>query len=154
MSHNALILLAMLGSAALLGGALAFQYYGGLHPCHLCLLQRWPHAVAIGIGLVALAMGWPLLTWAGALAAATTAALGIYHTGVERAWWQGPASCTGSIQIHGISAKALLDKIMAAPVVRCDEVAWSFLNLSMASWNAIFSSLLVVLWVAAALRDR
>ncbi|MCA3544252.1 MAG: disulfide bond formation protein B, partial [Rhodobacter sp.] len=38
-----LIILALAGSLALLAGAFAFQYIGGLAPCHLCLLQRWPH---------------------------------------------------------------------------------------------------------------
>ena len=42
-----------LGSLALLLGALAFQYLGGLAPCHLCLLQRWPHAAAIALGAAA-----------------------------------------------------------------------------------------------------
>ena len=43
-------LLAALGSGALLGGAYYFQYVVGLAPCDLCLLQRWPHMVAIAAG--------------------------------------------------------------------------------------------------------
>ena len=51
-----LIILALAGSLAMLAGAFAFQYIGGLAPCHLCLLQRWPHAAAVAIGLLALAV--------------------------------------------------------------------------------------------------
>jgi membrane protein YqaA with SNARE-associated domain len=43
MNRNSLVLLAMLGSAALLGGAFFFQFGVGLLPCQLCLWQRWPH---------------------------------------------------------------------------------------------------------------
>jgi disulfide bond formation protein DsbB len=41
---------------------------------------------------------------------------------------------------------------MAAPVVRCDEVAWTFAGLSMAEWNAALSFALAALWIAAARR--
>jgi disulfide bond formation protein DsbB len=41
---------------------------------------------------------------------------------------------------------------MAAPIVRCDEVPWEMLTLSMASWNAIASLALAALWLAAAAR--
>jgi disulfide bond formation protein DsbB len=154
MTRASLTLLALLGSVAALGGALAFQYIGGLAPCHLCLLQRWPHGAAIAIGILALILPWRLLPWAGALAAAATSGLGLYHTGVERGWWQGPTSCTSSMSVQGLSSKELLAHIMAAPVVRCDEPAWIFLHLSMASWNAIFSAFLVLIWIAAATRDQ
>jgi disulfide bond formation protein DsbB len=65
LTRPTLILLATLGSVALLGGAFAFQYIGGLAPCQLCLWQRWPHAAAILIGIVALATGWRGLAWLG-----------------------------------------------------------------------------------------
>ena len=43
-------ILAAAGSAALLAGAFFFQARG-YAPCELCLLQRWPHAAAVAIGL-------------------------------------------------------------------------------------------------------
>ncbi|MBI1217797.1 MAG: disulfide bond formation protein B [Rhodobacteraceae bacterium] len=152
MTRAGLVLLATLGSVALLGGAFAFQFLGGMPPCHLCLLQRWPHGAAIVIGLLALIIPGRLLPWAGALAAATTSGIGLYHTGVERGWFAGPTSCTSSMATQGVSSKDLLAQIMTAPVVRCDQPAWVFLHLSMASWNAIFSAVLVLIWIAAALR--
>ena len=153
MSRSFLILLAAAGSAALLAGALAFQYIGGLAPCHLCLLQRYPHAVAVGIGVLALLIPagliLRLLPMAGALAALTTAGYGAYHTGVERQWWPGPDTCTSG-PIGQLSAKDLLAQIQAAPVVQCDQVAWAMFGLSMASWNMLASLVLVALWLAAA----
>ncbi|GAA6149670.1 disulfide bond formation protein B [Pseudooceanicola nitratireducens] len=145
-----LTLIAAGGSLALLLGAFAFQHIGGLAPCKLCLWQRWPHAAAIAIGALALALGNRVLAWLGALAALATAGIGIFHTGVERGWWEGPSTCTSS-GMGNLSADELFDKIMNAPLIRCDEVAWSMLGLSMASWNAIIALVLAAIWVKAAL---
>ena len=151
--RSLLILLAAGGSLAALLGAFAFQYLGGLAPCHLCLLQRWPHAAAILIGVLALTIRSRLLCWLGALAALATAGIGAYHTGVERGWWPGPETCSGN-SLAGISAQDLLDPTkIIAPVVRCDQVAWEMFGLSMASWNVILSLVLMLLWIAAARRQ-
>lgn len=149
MTRQTYILFAAGGSAALLLAAFAFQHIGGMAPCALCLWQRWPHAVAIVLGAGALVLGGLALIWLGALAALTTAGIGIYHTGVERGWWEGPSTCSGA-DIGALSADELFDQIMTAPLVRCDDVPWELLGLSMASWNAVAALLLAVLWVQAA----
>ncbi len=84
LSRRNMMLLAAGGSLALLVGAFVFQALG-YAPCKLCLWQRWPHAAAIALGGLVLLLGPLVLVGiAGALAAATTAGIGIYHTGVER----------------------------------------------------------------------
>ncbi|THD74750.1 disulfide bond formation protein B [Thalassobius vesicularis] len=149
LDRKTLISLAAAGSAGLLGGAFVFQFLG-YAPCEMCLWQRWPHAAAILIGVIALATASRALCWLGALAAGITGALGVYHTGVERAWWQGPTSCTGS---GGMDANNLL--AMDGPkIVLCDQVAWELFGISMASWNAIFSFGLMVIWIMAARARR
>ena len=129
------------GSAALLLGALAFQYLGGLAPCPLCIWQRWPHGIAIALGLLLLA--WPErgLTLLGALAMLAGAGIGLYHTGIERGWWPGPESCTGAGTgaLGGLSGDALLSLDAPTGLVMCDEVVWQMFGLSMASWNALAS---------------
>jgi disulfide bond formation protein DsbB len=149
MNRKILILLATLGSAALLLGAFGFQHLGGLAPCKLCLWQRWPHAAAVLIGAIGLALPLASVALLGAVAAAATAAIGLYHTGVERAWWQGPDTCSAG-DITGLTPEQLMEQILAAPLVRCDEVAWEMLGLSMASWNAALSLGLMGLWLLAA----
>lgn len=143
------ILLAAGGSAALLIAALGFQHLGGLPPCKLCIWQRWPHVAAVVIGLVALAVPGRALPYLGALAALGTAVVGFYHAGVEQHWWPGPDTCTSS-PITGMSTDDLLNQIMTAPLVRCDEIPWDLLGISMAGWNAIASLGLAALWIAAA----
>ncbi len=144
-----LALLAAAGSAALLLGAFGFQYIGGMAPCKMCLWQRWPHAAAILIGLLILIRPTPKLAWLGFIAAMTTAGIAIYHSGVEYGWWPGPSSCTGG-PVAGQSTDALFNQIMTAPLVRCDEIPWQMIGVSMAGWNGILSCLLAFLWLRAA----
>lgn len=143
-----IVLLATLGSAAMLLGAYAFQHLGGMAPCKLCIWQRYPHGTAISIGLIILFTGEVRMAWMGALAALTTSGIGFYHVGVEQGWWEGPTSCTSG-GVQDLSAAELLDQILAAPLVRCDDIAWQLAGISMAGWNAIISLGLAALWVEA-----
>jgi len=143
-----LVLAAAAGSALLLAGAFFFQMLG-YAPCKLCLWQRWPHGAAIVVGCLALLTGRRRIAWLGALAALTAGGLGVYHSGVEQGWWLGPTTCTSGDALSG-SAEDLLGRIMTAPLVRCDEIAWTLAGLSMASWNAILSFALAALWIRAA----
>jgi disulfide bond formation protein DsbB len=143
-----LVVLAPLYSGAALAVALLSQFWGELQPCALCLYQRWPHAVALGLGVIAvlLVRGGHTrparsLTYFAGIALLVTAGIGAFHMGVEWRWWQGTASC-GATLGAGVSVDALRTALLATPVVRCDTVAWSFLGISMAGYNFIFSGLL------------
>jgi disulfide bond formation protein DsbB len=130
-------LLALLLPSGLLGGALFSQYVGGLYPCEMCYWQRWPHAAAIllAIGAYLTASNPPrsrILVMLAALAVAISGAIGVFHAGVEMGWWEGITQCTAT------GATSLQD-IMKVPLVRCDQVQWEFLGISMAGWNAILS---------------
>lgn len=152
MPRQSLILAAAGGSAALLLGALWFQYAAGLFPCTLCIWQRWPHLAAVLLGLVALRTRGRAVPLLGLLAVLASAAIGGFHVGVEQGWWAGLESCSGP-GIGGMSTATLLDPTADAPApVRCDQIAWSLLGISMAGWNVIASLGLGVLWLAAARR--
>ncbi len=152
MTRRLLILLAASGSAALLLGAFAFQHLGELAPCKMCIWQRWPHAVAIVLAAIAMVVPATPVLLLGAVAVLASGAIGLFHTGVERDWWEGPSTCTSG-DISTLSTDDLMNQIMGAPLVQCDVVAWQFLSLSMASWNAILSFVLCLIWVAAARRS-
>ena len=145
------------GSAALLLGAFVFQALG-YAPCAMCIWQRYPHAIAIGMGAMLL-FALPILPILiiGALSVLSTSALGVFHTGVERGWWEGPTSCTGSgLDVSQMSVSELLPSASsnASNLVLCSEVVWEFLTLSMASWNAILSGVLACLWLVAIARHQ
>ena len=145
---NRLALLAGAGSLVILLAAFGFQYIGELAPCKLCLWQRYPHGLAIVLAVLFAQVKHRLLLWLGGVASLSTAAIAAYHSGIEQKWWQGPDTCTSG-SIEGLSTEQLMAQIMAAPIIRCDEIAWSFLSLSMASWNLIASLLLAALWFYA-----
>src|SRR5713226_6382954 len=90
----------LMASAAVLGAALLSQYWGGLAPCELCILQRWPWSAALAIALVALVAGSrPALPWVAlvlAIVFALSVAFAFYHVGVEQHWFTGPTACTAS----------------------------------------------------------
>lgn len=143
------ILLAGAGSTALLLAALAFQYLGGLAPCPLCLWQRWPHAVAAVLSLLGITLLWRVHTVvriAGGATMLASAGLAAYHGGIERGWWDGPSACSGPASLD-MPTDQLLDRIMATPLVRCDEIPWTLLGLSMANWNFLASLGLAALWL-------
>jgi disulfide bond formation protein DsbB len=139
-------------AAATLAGAWYFQLVLDIRPCPLCLEQRYAYYLAIPLGaLVAVAAakdapravlvaGLVLL----AAAALGNAVLGTYHAGVEWKFWQGPTDCTGPIGNLG-SAGNLLERLDTVKVIRCDEVQWRFLGLSLAGYNVLISLLMAAI---------
>jgi disulfide bond formation protein DsbB len=130
-------LIALLLPLGLLGGALGSQYLGGLHPCEMCYWQRWPHGAAIVLAALAFTASAEssrsrALTLLAALAIAVSGAIGVYHAGVELGIFEGLTACTAT-------GAVTLQDILATPLVRCDQVQWAFLGISMAGWNAILS---------------
>jgi disulfide bond formation protein DsbB len=128
--------LAILVPGALLAGALGSQHLGGLHPCEMCFWQRYPHWAALALGGLSFfipALRRPLVLLA-ALAIAASGAIGVFHAGVELGWWEGLTQCS-------TTGAATLEDILATPLIRCDQVQFSFLGLSMAGWNALISLL-------------
>jgi disulfide bond formation protein DsbB len=145
--------LALLVPAALLAGAWSFQIWGGLWPCQMCWWQRYAHLAAVALALIAFAVArrrgldraFVILA---ALAILTSGGIGIYHAGVEANIFPGETACTA--HFHAATTDELMTQIMNAPVVRCDEVQWRFLGISMAGWNAILSTGfgLLILWLS------
>ena len=84
----------------------------------------------------------------GFIAVSMSSAIGAYHAGVEKDWWQGPQSCTSG-SINGLTTDDLLEQIMTAPLVRCNDIPWQLFGISMAGWNMIISLALALLWFKA-----
>ena len=139
-------------AAATLAGAWFFQLVLDIRPCPLCLEQRYAYYLALPLGLVvafAASRGAPRpVLLAGlailALAALANAGLGAYHAGVEWQFWQGPTDCSGPVADLG-SAGTLLQRLDTVKVIRCDEVQWRFLGLSLAGYNVLISLLMAAI---------
>jgi disulfide bond formation protein DsbB len=133
------------GSAGVLATAFFFQHVLGYQPCILCIYQRWPYAAVIVFALAALSLrrswaegGDDALLVACGLALSACSAIAFYHVGVEQHWWIGTAACGGAGG-GADSLDALRAQIMAAPVVRCDEPAWTLFGVSMAGYNILLA---------------
>ncbi len=131
------------------------EYVFGFAPCSLCLIQRYPHM------LVAITSVWLIffrthnffLYPVNTLVMALSIILASYHVGVEQSIFQGPQSCSSSnlSLVSEKSAETLLKEILNTSVVRCNDVIWSFMGLSMATWNLILSMALFIGWTVSTL---
>jgi disulfide bond formation protein DsbB len=133
-------------AAATLAGAWFMQLALDIRPCPLCLEQRYAYYLMVPLAALtalAAAKDAPRALLLAGLAILAAAALGnsvlaTYHAGVEWHFWQGPTECTGAIGNLG-SAGNLLERLDTVKVVRCDEVQWKFLGLSLAGYNVLIS---------------
>jgi disulfide bond formation protein DsbB len=118
------VIWAMWASAIALTVALASQYLGGLAPCKLCIWQRIPHGITIVIGLGA-------LLW--------------FRGPRERIvlTWLACLTFAGSLN-QATTIEDLRQQLLAAPVVRCNEIPWSLIGVSIAGWNAVASIALMI----------
>ena len=125
------LLPALIAGAGLgaLAGAFAFQYWGALDPCVLCIYQRYAHGAAAAAGLAAFAVAdrrgllRPLVGLAG-LAFLAGAAIAAFHVGVEQHWWRGTAECQAPAFDLDMSLEALRESILNTRFVPCDRIAW------------------------------
>lgn len=137
-------LVAAIGAAAM-AGALFFQLVLNIVPCPLCLEQRYAYYLAVPLAVViaiAAGRGAARALLVGGLAVLAllmlgNAGLGVYHAGVEWGFWPGPSDCSGPIV--DFSRGGLLDQLDTVKVIRCDEVQWRFLGLSLAGYNVLIS---------------
>ena len=152
---------ALLSSGAMLAAAHAFQTFGGLAPCELCLKQRTVYWVAAAIAAVAMVIvrmpggpRWRAATcWLLALVFLASVGVAGYHAGVEWKFWPGPQSCSGGGTVTVAALKDLLNG-GGVKMPACDQPAWKLAGLSMAGWNTVASVILVALSLAAAIRER
>lgn len=143
-------LLAALVAGALLAGAFGFQA-AGYHPCEMCWWQRYPYMAIVGLVVLARAVKLNVATviWLCAMLFAVDAAIAGFHVGVEQKWWEGMTECTSQVSLDGNLDDAL-NAIMNAPLVRCDEIAWSLFGISMAGYNFLIATGMTIFMVRTA----
>ncbi|MER2533905.1 MAG: disulfide bond formation protein B [Rhizobiaceae bacterium] len=148
--HLGTALFLAVAMAATVGTALGFQHIGGYIPCKLCLEQRIPYYAGVPVALLAAlsaALRLPSAVTRGLLAVAGVLMayglyLGVYHSGVEWAWWPGPTDCGAVSGPADTGGKGVLDSLNAFVPPSCDKAALRILGLSFAGWNVIASLVL------------
>jgi disulfide bond formation protein DsbB len=127
-------------AALILGSAFAFQL-AGYPPCELCWWQRYPYMAIMALALIGTAVKAAperLLLILLALLFLTDAGIAGFHVGVEQRWWEGLSTCSGYVNVTD-DINAAVDAIMNAPLIKCDEIAWSLFGVSMAGYNMILA---------------
>lgn len=155
-------LCAVLIAAAMLATAHAFETFGGLAPCTLCLRQREVYWAILGMSLAFMILvrmpggpRWREATcWVLGLAFLVGCGVAVYHAGAEWKFWPGPTACASAGgHVSAADMAAFLDGAKVKPPA-CDKAAWVFLGISMAGWNALISLGCAGLSALAALRER
>ena len=142
----------LIASAIVLGTALLSEYWGGLAPCELCLLQRWPWAAAIVISMIVVLVGERArLDWVALVLAfvfAVSVVFAFYHVGVEQHWFAGPTACTAGPG-GAVTLEQMKQQILGTAPVLCDRPAWTLFGVSLAGWNLLASLVMTGGCVAA-----
>ena len=151
-SHSLIYSAVLAAMCTVILAALALEHVGGYLPCKLCLEQREPWYVAILVMVVATAglmLRWPPMVFRGFLLIAGLLMiysfyLGVFHAGVEWAWWEGPGDC-GAVE-GGIASDtgSFLQQLEQTVAPSCNEAALRILGLSLAGWNAVASLVLAL----------
>ncbi|WP_104664417.1 disulfide bond formation protein B [Ensifer adhaerens] len=160
--HLFIALVVTLGMAATVGGALGFEHIGGYIPCALCLLQRDPYYWGIPVGVLAIATSaFKLPAWTTrtllliiGILMLVGAGMGVYHSGAEWGFWEGPSTCATTAQ--GISSNVgdLLGDLDSKHAPSCTDAALRVLGLSFAGWNVIASLVLAAIALRGAAKAR
>ena len=147
-------------SAAMLGVAHAFQTFGGLAPCHLCLKQREVYWAALPLAALASVFLFTPLKDAGRSFGGAALGLVFFYgaylaglqAGAEWKWWPAPETCSSThASLEGVMA-LMRGRATATPA--CDKAAWVFLGISMAGWNFLASLGLIAMSTLSVFRPR
>ena len=128
--------------------ALVSQYFFGLKPCELCVYQRIPYIIMLIFASLAFVLNSRKIFLISLVIIfhmfIINIGLSFYHVGVENFWWSF-GDCSSDLDMNSI--EALRQSLSNAATVRCDEVQFEFLSISMAGWNLIYSFFISILLV-------
>ncbi len=148
-----------LASAVIVGSALVSQYGFGMHPCKLCITQRWPYAIAIALGILLFFLHHKkhaAMLLLGLLFGvfAFEVGLALFHMGVEYKWWEYASDCTANAIKPHATIEQMLAALRKSPVVRCDDRVPFLFGMTMAFYNMIAAGILTCLAGFAFFRNR
>ena len=155
--HRYLPIVLLIIAVTALGSAYTAEFLYSLEPCVLCIYQRIPFAVIGVLGVLAYLfkdrMAMVVLTALAGIVLFIGAGIASYHVGVEQHWWASVASCGGAPD-QALSIKQFQALLQQKPEKACGEVDWTMFGISMATYNAVFSGVLGLGGLWAAIRMR
>ncbi len=133
--------MATLASGLALAVALGAERWGGLVPCALCLVERWPYRLAMALGLIGLVLPRRLVLAGVVLALLAGAGVAAVHVGVEAGWWPSPLPQCQAPRYTGGTLAQRLAQMPAHPSKACEDPTYLLpaLPVSMAQMNLVFA---------------
>ena len=150
MSTSNIFKISFIFSSLMLLSAFYLEYFHGALPCDLCITERWFDGAIIGYSFIIILIinkaliSNKLLILIGAILWLSSSLAGLYHFGIEMNFWTGPDACSSNIDFSKDTLTYLLNKSH----IKCDEIMFEILGLSLAGWNALaslFISLLAII---------
>lgn len=118
------------------------EFFFHIHPCSLCLIQRYFFWTALRISSIGFFLNLRILLYVMSLLFIGCAIVAGYQVLVELKLIALPKMCQAAGSISGLEEfKKLLNH---GTVVPCDQVSWSLFGISMAGYNVPFCLLMGV----------
>ena len=117
-----------------------FEVTFDLIPCDLCSKQRLIHFLIFFISIITflfmkLNFNFRFICKLIILLWISSMVISIYHFGIEKNFWLGFTECSAKLSFDSDTLKNLLSQ----NPIRCQEVQFKILNISLAGWNAFIS---------------
>jgi disulfide bond formation protein DsbB len=143
----------IVGSLSTLALLMAFfyEYYLGYMPCDLCIYERIPYFLLIIISLIKNEKIFKNLSL---FVLFCSIGMSVYHTQIESGVL--PDNCAKKIK-HSFSSEDIVKQINKVEKPSCGVVSAKIFDISMSTWNALFSILLfamIYLFSSSNLKNR
>ena len=156
MPISIIFIISFLMSSFMLISAFYLEYFHGALPCDLCITQRWFHGAIIVYSFLIIfiieknLISKKLLLLGVAFLWLSSSLAGLYHFGIEMNFWTGPDGCSSNIDFSKDTLTYLLNK---SPI-KCNEIMFEILGLSLAGWNALASFFIFLLAIILLFNKR
>ena len=137
-------LIVFIASSSILISAYILELFFNHPPCNLCEYQRVPYFLLLLISLVSVKIKKIQLKIVALICCLSSFIISGFHSLVERKLIEFDIGCTSTgSEIDNI--EDLRNFLEQTPLIKCDEISFSILGLSLANLNFIISALLITL---------
>ena len=152
MTHSSrkIEVIVFIASLSILIFVLGLQFIYKIQPCELCHLQRWPYVLTTTFALISFFISKEQKIYYNSLLILifitflVSLILSIYHLGIEQKLWVGFSNCSQDYLSSEKSLNELKNQLLQTPIIRCDEILWSIVGISLAGLNVAASTILTL----------
>ncbi|AIF80657.1 disulfide bond formation protein [endosymbiont of Acanthamoeba sp. UWC8] len=145
MKFGNLLAFLILVSALALGTAKAAEIILKVPPCKLCYYQRYIYGLLIFLCSIFFIGRFHILKLVIVLTLLiSSSVLSFYHMGIEQKWFAYESECTTTFK----KASTFLEykkMLKNKDIVTCDQSLFEFLGISIAAWNFIYTTLILLI---------